>query len=152
MEFQSERLSKLLPGKRLSGTIQFRLVSKSHVSTPYSYLWDDVFLVASANMKKVFLTLCAVFVLIAACGTQKDAARSKVEPSAQKLPFSLSVVPETHYGEQYGSNIVMAHDRPHTFHVVLTNVSNGPQPVWEYWNSWGFQAISFKLTTAWARS
>ncbi len=33
------------------------------------------------------------------------------------------------------------------FYVVLTNISQQPQPVWEYWNSWGFQVISFELTT-----
>ena len=34
------------------------------------------------------------------------------------------------------------------FYVVLTNASKQPQPVFEYWNSWGFRAISFELTTA----
>lgn len=34
------------------------------------------------------------------------------------------------------------------FYVVLTNISQEPQPVWEYWNSWGFRAISFELSTA----
>jgi hypothetical protein len=30
---------------------------------------------------------------------------------------------------------------------VFTNVSSEPQAVWEYWNSWGYQTISFELTT-----
>ena len=34
------------------------------------------------------------------------------------------------------------------FYVVLTNISKESQPVWEYWNSWGFQVISFELRTA----
>jgi len=42
----------------------------------------------------------------------------------------------------------MSKRRAREFYVVLTNISQEPQPVWEYWNSWGFQAISFELTTA----
>ena len=42
----------------------------------------------------------------------------------------------------------MAKNKPREFYVVLTNVSKGPQSIWEYWNSWGYQAISFELTTA----
>ncbi len=41
----------------------------------------------------------------------------------------------------------MAHDKPRDFYVVLTNVSTEPQAVWEYWNSWGYQTVSFELTT-----
>jgi len=36
----------------------------------------------------------------------------------------------------------------HEFYVVLTNISKTPQPVFEYWNEWGYQAISLELTTA----
>jgi hypothetical protein len=99
-------------------------------------------------MKKVFLTLCFVLVFITACNTQKEAASTKAEPSVQKFPLSLSVVPETSRGERFGSTIDMAHDKPGEFYVVLTNVSAEPQAVWEYWNSWGFQTVSFELTTA----
>jgi hypothetical protein len=98
-------------------------------------------------MKKGLLTLCAVLVLITACNTHKEIASSKGEPSVQKSPFSLSIVPETSHGEQFGSSIEMAHDKPRAFYVVLTNVSSEPQAVWEYWNSWGYQTISFELTT-----
>jgi len=41
----------------------------------------------------------------------------------------------------------MAHDKPRDFYVVLTNVSSEPQAVWEYRNSWGYQTVSFELTT-----
>ena len=41
----------------------------------------------------------------------------------------------------------MAHDTRDVFYVVLTNVSEQRQSVWEYWNSWGYQTISFELTT-----
>jgi len=99
-------------------------------------------------MKIVFLTLCAVLVFIAACNTQKEAASAKAEPGVQKFPFSLSVVPETSHGEHFGSSIEMAHNKPRDFYVVLTNVSSEPQAAWEYWNSWGYQTVSFELTTA----
>jgi hypothetical protein len=99
-------------------------------------------------MKKVFLTLCVVLVIITARNTQKEAASSKAQPSDQKSPFSLSIVPETSNGERFGSSIEMAHDQAHNFYVVLTNVSSQTQAVWEYWNSWGYQTVSFELTTA----
>ncbi|HEY4815809.1 MAG TPA: hypothetical protein VIH67_00165 [Candidatus Acidoferrum sp.] len=98
-------------------------------------------------MKKVFLTLCFVLVFITACNTQKEAASAKAEPTVQKFPFSLSIVPETSRGEGFGSGIEMAHNKPRDFYVVLTNVSSEPQAVWEYWNSWGYRMISFELTT-----
>jgi hypothetical protein len=98
-------------------------------------------------MKRAFLTLCAVLVFITACNIQKQAASSKAQSSVQKSPFSLSVVPETSHGEGFGSSIEMAHNKPRDFYVVLTNVSSEPQAVWEYWNSWGYQTVSFELTT-----
>jgi hypothetical protein len=73
---------------------------------------------------------------------------SKAGSSVEKSPFSLSVVPQTSHEEPFGSAIEMAHNKPREFFVVLTNVSPGSQPVWEYWNSWGYQNISFELTTA----
>ena len=98
-------------------------------------------------MKKVFLILCFVIVFTTGCKTQKEPTSSKAEPSVQKFPFSLSVVPETSYGERFGSSITMAHDNLRAFYVVLTNVSSEPQAVWEDWNSWGYQTVSFELTT-----
>jgi hypothetical protein len=55
-------------------------------------------------------------------------------------PFSVSIVPGI-------DGITMAKNKPREFYVVLTNVSGLPQAVWEFWNSWGYQAISFELTT-----
>jgi len=98
-------------------------------------------------MKKLFLTLYFALVFITACNTQPQPASLKVDAKAQKSPFSLSVVPETSRGEGLGSTIDMAHDKPRDFSVVLTNVSSEPQAVWEYWNSWGYQTVSFELTT-----
>ncbi|PYT95330.1 MAG: hypothetical protein DMG36_02625 [Acidobacteria bacterium] len=97
-------------------------------------------------MKKVLLTLCVVFVFVTACNTKKETAISQAKPSVQKVPFSLSIVPETSRGEGFGSSIEMAHDKPREFYVVLTNSSSEPQAVWEHWNSWGYQTVSFELT------
>src|SRR6266481_3550503 len=98
-------------------------------------------------MKRVFLTLCVVLVFVTSCNTRKEAATSKTQSSVQKSPFSLSVVPEASHGEPFGSSIEMAHNKPRDFYVVLTNVSSQTQAVWEYWNSWGYQTVSFELTT-----
>jgi hypothetical protein len=83
-------------------------------------------------MKKGLLTLCVVIGFISACNTHKEIASSKAEPSVQKSPFTLSIVPETSHGEHFGSSTEMAHDKPRVFYVVLTNVSSEPQAVWEY--------------------
>ncbi len=99
-------------------------------------------------MKRVFLTLCVVLVFVTSCNTRKEAATSKTQSSVQKSPFSLSVVPEASHGEPFGSSIEMAHNKPRDFYVVLTNVSSQTQAVWEYWNSWGYQTVSFEVTMA----
>ena len=64
---------------------------------------------------------------------------------APKSPLAVSVVPTKNFGER--GVIAMASKGADAFYLVLTNVSNEPQPVWEYWNSWGYQTISFELTT-----
>jgi hypothetical protein len=63
-----------------------------------------------------------------------------------KPPFALSVVPTASW--QKGSAISMARDRPWTFYIVLTNISNEPKTVWEDGNSWGYYAISFEIRTS----
>jgi len=77
-------------------------------------------------------------VLLAVFGTLRG--------DAAPAPFSLAVVPSRSFGD--GGTISMSHDKPQDFYVVLTNVSREPQVVWELWNSWGYQTISFELTTA----
>jgi hypothetical protein len=62
----------------------------------------------------------------------------------KKAPFKLSVVP-TASGTNQGV-ISVAKKEPQVFYVVLTNISDQPQPTWETWNSWGFWTISFDLT------
>jgi hypothetical protein len=98
-------------------------------------------------IRKAIPTLCVVLAFVAACNSQRGSANSKAA-TVEKSPFSLSVVPQTSRGEQFGSSIEMAHNKPREFYVVLTNASPETQPVWEYWNSWGYQTVSFELTTA----
>jgi hypothetical protein len=61
----------------------------------------------------------------------------------QKTPFTLSIVPTTSSSDS--RVITIASQKPDEFYVVLTNISNEPQSVWETWNSWGSQTISFEL-------
>jgi hypothetical protein len=67
------------------------------------------------------------------------------QTSAPKAPFSIAVVPTTSRDES--GTIEMARKTPREFFVVLTNVSHQDQLVWETWNSWGYQTISFELST-----
>ena len=63
-----------------------------------------------------------------------------------KAPFTLAIVPSTSSPDARG--ITVAEKQPDEFYVVLTNVSTGAQPVWVYWNSWGYQTLSFEFTMA----
>jgi hypothetical protein len=90
------------------------------------------------SMHRRFQTLTFLWiVLLASAGT--------VASEAPRTPFSLSIAPTNSFGA--GGSITMAQSKTREFFVVLTNVSKDPQPVWEYWNSWGYQNISFELTT-----
>lgn len=84
---------------------------------------------------KHLLVLLALFALIAGLPAEDP-----------KPPFSIAIVPRT--GTSKGEAIEMSTESTRDFYVVLTNVSQGNQFTWEYWNSWGNQAISFELTTA----
>jgi hypothetical protein len=85
------------------------------------------------TVRPIFLSL-VIFALVGAQSTDTP-----------KGPFSLAVVPTSSHSE--GGSITMAQNKPRDFYVVLTNVSKEPQGVWENWNSWGYQAISFVFTT-----
>ena len=70
------------------------------------------------------------------------------KPLASVSPFVLTIATGR-------SGITLAKRTPHDaelprrdFYVLLSNVSSQPQTIWEDWNSWGYQAISFELTTA----
>jgi hypothetical protein len=93
--------------------------------------------------ESIFLLIFATGVScpLAGCGGDTDLTSKAQNPS--KPPFSLSVVS----GRRDRSITISKKEAPE-FYVVLTNISQESQPVWEYWNSWGFQAISFELSTA----
>jgi hypothetical protein len=59
-------------------------------------------------------------------------------------PFSLYIVPSANKSITMSKRTEYADE----FFVVLTNISKEPQPVFEYWNGWGFRVISFELSTA----
>jgi hypothetical protein len=61
-------------------------------------------------------------------------------------PFTVTVVPAYSSAESRRINIQEKNARP--FYVVLTNISVHPQWVFESWNSWGYQAISFEFTVS----
>jgi len=63
---------------------------------------------------------------------------------AQKTPFTVSIVATRSTSDS--RVITIAAEKPDEFYVVLTNVSNEPQSVWETWNSWGSRTISFEVT------
>ena len=63
--------------------------------------------------------------------------------AAEENPFELSIVPESRNADS--SSISLAKDSKREFFVILTNKSDKSQPVFESWNSWGYQVISFQL-------
>lgn len=76
-------------------------------------------------------------------GTHSSAGLQQHSP----LPFSLSIVSSANQSITMSKKTEWADE----FFVVLTNISTEPQPVFEYWNGWGYQAVSFELTTAGAK-
>jgi hypothetical protein len=66
--------------------------------------------------------------------------------TASDASFSIAVVPSESGRE--GGYITMASTKSRPFYVVLTNLSKRSQSVWNWWNSWGYYAITLELTTA----
>jgi len=62
---------------------------------------------------------------------------------AQGQPFKVSIVPE-HRSNDLAA-ISWGNDTSKTFYVVVTNISDKAQPIFETSNSWGYRAISFSL-------
>jgi hypothetical protein len=60
-------------------------------------------------------------------------------------PFTLSVVPSRSSAQ--ARSITIADNKPDEFYVVLFNTSKDAQPVFESWNSWGYQTVSLEFTT-----
>lgn len=71
---------------------------------------------------------------------------SALAPVSADPPFRISIVPES-CSEQV-SKISWGAKTKRKSYVVLTNTTDEPQRVFEAWNSWGYQAISFELTLA----
>lgn len=86
-----------------------------------------------------FFLVCASIISDSLSGC-KDRTHPKEEGLSQP-PFSLSIVPGR-------SGVTIAKKNPDEFYVVLTNISRLPHAIWESWNSWGYQTISFELTMA----
>lgn len=94
-------------------------------------------------------TVRAIILLLCLTGCRAVHPRSSPNSNltvtqAQKTPFTLSIAPTSSTTDS--RVITIASQKPHEFHVVLTNVSKEPQPVWETWNSWGSRTISFEFT------
>jgi hypothetical protein len=95
---------------------------------------------------RVSITLTVILICSAFCNGQKvHYFKAEHGVGASPSPFSLAVVPSRSFGD--GGFISMSHNRPEDFYVVLTNLSGETQPLWELWNSWGYQTISFEFTT-----
>jgi hypothetical protein len=121
--------------------LECRAWSDSSALPLYSYRMQTTLYTPSKNFLAAFafLLLCAGSIsgFLSGCnGVANPKEAVLVQP-----PFSLSIVPGR------SGDIAMAKKNPNEFYVVLTNISGLPQSVWESWNSWGYQAISFELTT-----
>ena len=88
-----------------------------------------------------------LFCFASACRTVTTPTNIGVRPTpvlpTPKPPFELSVVPTRSSSDSRA--ITLALQKPDEFYVVLTNISNESQPVWETWNSWGARTISFEF-------
>ena len=93
--------------------------------------WSTMVLGTFTMMKPTLL----LYLLLAVLGNRSNNA-----------PISLAVVPTRSFGDV--GSITMSLNQPQEFFVVLTNVSAEPQAIWELWNSWGYQTVSFEMTTS----
>jgi hypothetical protein len=98
-------------------------------------------------MRNFLLAIVLTFVIGSA--TQGCAQYSKsLSEIDTPSPFSISLVPTRRQEEPFGRGISMAKKSPGYFYVVLTNTSSQSQAVFEDWNSWGYQAVSFEAQAA----
>jgi hypothetical protein len=102
-------------------------------------------------MKQTIPCVALAAILVCVSGCSAPTTEKLPASSNQRLgesPFSVAVVPTRSSQDPYGRGIAMAAKSPGVFYVVLTNVSREPQSVFETWNSWGYQAVSFEAQTA----
>lgn len=83
-------------------------------------------------MRTIIGSLAALSILLATCCSAADAQK----------PFKITIVPESSSGD--ASTISWNSNR--TFYVVMLNQTDKPQRVFNTWNSWGSQALSFEFT------
>jgi hypothetical protein len=69
---------------------------------------------------------------------------SATEQAYSSEALSVAIVPAQSTAS--GQIIATALNRPRPFYVVVSNSSKSPTSIWEYWNSWGYQSISFEVT------
>ena len=60
-----------------------------------------------------------------------------------KTPFEITIVPESQTAKI--SRISVGPGSVRVFFIVLKNITDNNQKVFESWNSWGYQSISFEL-------
>ena len=80
-------------------------------------------------MKKIIFLIVHLGGWLSACAADK--------------PFSVLIVPEKR--SETDSSIGWGSGSAHGFFVLLTNLTDKNQPVFEAWNSWGYQAIAFEM-------
>src|SRR2546427_3481691 len=66
-------------------------------------------------------------------------------PVTRAAPFAVALAPESY--RDATPHISMGAGNNRAFFVVLTNVTDQGQAVWEDWNSWGYRCVSFQVTT-----
>ena len=68
--------------------------------------------------------------------------------SAESEPLKITIaVPsrDAKNGTEYQNHRINLHRKGTHFHVVITNVSDKPQRIWETWNSWGWYNLTFNM-------
>jgi hypothetical protein len=103
---------------------------------------SDVMSFFSQHTFAAIVLICS----LTGCHAVPPSSNATSDPAISKtpaVPFALSIVPTASRSDS--RIITVAATKPDEFYVVLTNISNTPQLVWEYWNSWGYQTISFQF-------
>ncbi len=99
--------------------------------------------VSKSRMRNSLLAIVLMFVIGSATGDWAQYSKSLSEADTA-LPFSISLVPTSSHEEPLGRGISIAKKSPGYLYVVLTNISSQSQVVFEDWNSWGYQSVSFE--------
>jgi len=92
-------------------------------------------------------TLLAVLA-VGMMGGQRSGASGDAE--AQERPISgdkeLTVSIAIPLSGAYSERAISYYGKEPKFHVLVTNISDRPQRIWEDWNSWGYYMLSFEIT------